>query len=377
MKKLCRIRLINWHYFVNETISVNGSCLITGENTAGKSTILDVIQLVLSTNQRKFNTAANEKSNRNLKGYVRCKTGIESQPYNRKGSIISYVALEFHDEKTDKYFILGVKIDSPDEDSSLTTKWFLEECSLEDLSFIVNDRPATNEEFRRNDRKVPLISQATEAKRRYARRLGDLEEKFFDMIPRSLAFKPMDNVKEFINRFILPERTIEVATLKNNISALRELEELMKLTKEKIDKLGIILKRGEEISDNQKEIQVNQILIAKAEIESAKQQLEMLEDTLKGDTIKLDALESKSKDLKEKYDQENQRLTNLKIALGQNETTLLITSTKNNIQSYRRDKVDAEKSQQNLLGMIQKFHTANIKLNELRDFILLKDDLLT
>ena len=376
MKKLCRIRLINWHYFVNETISVNGSCLITGENTAGKSTILDAIQLVLTTNQRKFNTAANEKSNRNLKGYVRCKTGIESQPYNRKGSIISYVALEFHDEKTDKYFILGVKIDSPDEDSSLTTKWFLEECSLEDLSFIVNDRPATNEEFRRNDRKVPLISQATEAKRRYARRLGDLEEKFFDMIPRSLAFKPMDNVKEFINRFILPERTIEVATLKNNISALRELEELMKLTKEKVDKLGIILKRVEEISDNQKEIQVNQILIAKAEIESAKQQLEMLEDTLKGDTIKLDALESKSKDLKEKYDQENQRLTNLKIALGQNETTLLITSTKNNIQSYRRDKVDAEKSQQNLLGMIQKFHTANIKLNELRDFILLKDDLL-
>ena len=137
------------------------------------------------------------------------------------------------------------------------------------------------------------------------------------------------------------------------------------------------MKRVEEISDNQKEIQVNQILIAKAEIESAKQQLEMLEDTLKGDTIKLDALESKSKDLKEKYDQENQRLTNLKIALGQNETTLLITSTKNNIQSYRRDKVDAEKSQQNLLGMIQKFHTANIKLNELRDFILLKDDLLT
>ena len=74
MKKLCRIRLINWHYFVNETISVNGSCLITGENTAGKSTILDAIQLVRTTNQRKFNTAANEKSNRNLKGYVRCKT---------------------------------------------------------------------------------------------------------------------------------------------------------------------------------------------------------------------------------------------------------------------------------------------------------------
>ena len=117
-------------------------------------------------------------------------------------------------------------------------------------------------------------------------------------------------------------------------------------------------------------------MIAKAEIESAKQQLEKFKDTLKGDILKLDALESKSKELKEKYDQENQRLTNLKIALGQNETTLLINSTINNIKTYLRDKDDAEKSQQNLLGMIQKFHTTNIKLNELKDFILLKDDLL-
>ena len=102
MKKLCRIRLINWHYFVNETINVSGSFLISGENTAGKSTVLDAIQLVLTTNNRKFNTAANEKSSRDLKGYVRCKTGNEDSTYFRTGSIITYVALEFYEEKTAK-----------------------------------------------------------------------------------------------------------------------------------------------------------------------------------------------------------------------------------------------------------------------------------
>lgn len=81
MKQLTRIRLINWHYFENETISLHGSTLITGENTAGKSTVLDAIQLVLTTNTRRFNIAANEKSSRSLKGYVRCKTG------NRRGNI--------------------------------------------------------------------------------------------------------------------------------------------------------------------------------------------------------------------------------------------------------------------------------------------------
>lgn len=80
VKKLCRIRLINWHYFVNELINVEGSFLISGENTAGKSTILDAIQFVLTTNRRRFNAAANEKSSRDLKGYVRCKRGMKRAP---------------------------------------------------------------------------------------------------------------------------------------------------------------------------------------------------------------------------------------------------------------------------------------------------------
>ena len=136
MKKLCRIRLINWHYFVNETINVSGSFLISGENTAGKSTILDAIQLVLTTNHRKFNTAANEKSSRDLKGYVRCKTGNEDNAYVRTKSVITYVALEFFEEKNGRYFTLGVKIDSPDEESKLITKWFREEGKLDELSFL-------------------------------------------------------------------------------------------------------------------------------------------------------------------------------------------------------------------------------------------------
>ena len=67
------------------------------------------------------------------------------------------------------------------------------------------------------------------------------------MIPKSLAFKPMDNVKEFINRFILSEKAIEVATLRNNIASLKELEDLMNVTKDKINDLKAILIKNEDI----------------------------------------------------------------------------------------------------------------------------------
>ena len=55
MKQLTKIRLINWHYFENETINVKGNILMTGINASGKSTILDAISFVLTAGDQNFN----------------------------------------------------------------------------------------------------------------------------------------------------------------------------------------------------------------------------------------------------------------------------------------------------------------------------------
>ena len=64
MKKLKKILLINWLYFSKELIEVGDVNFLTGKNGAGKSTVIDALQIVLlgETSPRNFNQAANEKS---------------------------------------------------------------------------------------------------------------------------------------------------------------------------------------------------------------------------------------------------------------------------------------------------------------------------
>ena len=179
-KILTKLRLINWHYFSNETITLKSTNLFTGENGAGKSTILDAIQLILTTNSRKFNQAANAESRRTLKGYVRGKTGEEGSEYLRTGAVISYIALEVYEESKQQYFVLGLKMESPDPESDIRKKWFCEEGTLDRLIFRVNNKPATDEQFRNGSKKVQTITQATEAKDRFLKRLGSLQYTSFD-----------------------------------------------------------------------------------------------------------------------------------------------------------------------------------------------------
>ena len=94
MKKLKKILLINWLYFSKELIEVGDINFLTGKNGAGKSTIIDALQIVLlgETNSRNFNQAANEKSQRTLDGYLRADMD-ENNPYSRRGKDFStYIA---------------------------------------------------------------------------------------------------------------------------------------------------------------------------------------------------------------------------------------------------------------------------------------------
>lgn len=353
-KVLTRIQLINWHYFENERISINGSTLISGDNTAGKSTILDAIQLVLTTNTRKFNVAANEKGNRNLKGYVRCKIGNIGETYLRKNLVPANVALEFYEEKGGRYFVIGVHMTSQDEESAVITKWYTVEGRLENLTFIVDNRPALAEEFRMDGKRIKYIDQKNMARDRFKRRLGNLDDKFFDIIPKSLAFKPMDNVKEFINKFVLSEDRIDVQTLRANIETLSELERLLERSGKQYNALGEILETNDKIEKKEHDITVNDFLLEFANKDALRQELEEKEKNIRMKSQAIESNQEQLKSIREKIKVLDEQIIAINIALDANSSNKMVEDAKRRIAKLEEEMEEQKSQEEKLKEQIDK-----------------------
>lgn len=368
MKRMTKIRLINWHYFVNETIDINGSFLLSGENKAGKSTIIDAVQYVLTTDSRKFNKAANEKSKRDLKGYVRCKTGAEGQNYKYKSSdnIISYVAVEFYDDKTNRNFVIGVKIDSPDENTTPSVKWYVVEGCIKDITFLTGNRPSTDNELKIKDKKLPLIHQQRDAKSQIMRRLGNLNERFFSLLPLSVAFKPMEDVKEFIYKFILEEHSIDIAPLQNSIRSLDELSQLMKDVEKRISQLDVILQLNNNIESNEMDSAVNDILLIIAEIESKNNAISNIEREIRLNKSKIAEAEERFNISDAQYQSKNSEINDLKVARETGECARLIRECENALERCKRNLENAEKQLNKIKGCIRQVKETQKALFELR-----------
>lgn len=337
-KTLTKLRLINWHYFSNETILLKNINLFSGENGAGKSTVLDAIQLILTTNSRKFNLAANNESKRTLKSYVRGKTGEEGNEYLRKGAVISYIALEIYEEAKQKYFVLGAKFDSPDLEGDIKRKWFCEEGTLDQLSFITDNKPSKDEQFRNNGKKVTFIQQTTAAKDRFRHRMGHLQENFFELLSRSMAFKPMKDIKSFVSQFILPEKNIDIDALRENIRNLKEMQLLFEEVQKQATALETIRQTYDNILHIEEQILVIDILLKIAEAESNKENQAGKEKQIAQEKQKKAQNEIDAQTTQIDIESLEERNNNVQIALNSGEKALLLSSIQSEIDRKKRDR---------------------------------------
>jgi len=335
------MKLINWHRFANCTIEFGESTLISGENGAGKSTLLDAIQFVITCSVNYFNKAAHENGKRRLTGYIRCKTGKENKPYERTGELSAHVALEFYEESRKRYFIVGAVVDSASEGQEVTVRYLMDDVRLSDELFFNGNIPKSITAFRSSNAKIKFWCKTqTEAKKVIKSRFGRIEDKFFTLIPKALAFKPIDDIKDFVYSYVLDEKEVNIDILRENVRSYQELEKTLQSVKKRLVKLETIAKYHAEVLDSAKKNNMYNYFLAQADVDLMKEAIKAAKHTITSETFRLEEEEKARTALIHERNQKQELETALRVEMSQNKDFLAYEAQQKELLKLQEEEKD-------------------------------------
>lgn len=368
MKKLTRMKLINWHRFENCTIDFGDSTLISGENGAGKSTLLDAIQFVVTCSSNSFNKAAHENGKRKLTGYVRCKTGRESKPYERTGEISAHIALEFYEESKDRYFIVGAVVDSASEGQETTGRYLIDNKRLTEEMFFNGNSPRSISEFRTVNKSIrQWCKTQIEAKKMIKARFGRIEDKFFSLIPKALAFKPIDDIKDFVYSYVLDKKDINIEVLRENVRSYQDLQRTLESVKKRMEKLEQIDRFHRDVADGMKKDNMYEFYLSQVEVDISKKLIQRLEAEIKAEEYRGNEVQKDLQATSAEKDQKLELETDLRLELKQNKEYIALEEQQKERDRLKEEEKQALSEKQELKSSIKQSLDKVYKLLEVRD----------
>lgn len=135
--RITKVRLVNFHNFVNETIDVRdgGHLFMLGDNGSGKTTVLDAIHYVLTAGESmEFNSAARvagaKQGGRSIHGVV-LRYNIEKGALNPNGGT-TYAALEIAG-RNDRPVSICIGVSTHSMEESIERWGVIKECPVSEL----------------------------------------------------------------------------------------------------------------------------------------------------------------------------------------------------------------------------------------------------
>lgn len=372
MKVLRKMLLINWHYFHLEELHFDRINFLTGQNAAGKSTLIDALQVVLlgETSSSVFNKAANEKSERTIKGYLRGEMeddGEAGYRYLRTGNFSSYIVLEFQDDVKNASFSAGAVFDAM-EDGNHHYRFFIFDGKIPDHRFVQNDIPMNIEALRRflkqrYDKKHQWPDSNRAYREALAAKLGSLKHKYFSLLKKAVPFSPISDIEKFITEYVCDVRSrIEIQDIRENLRQYKKLEHVATEIEARIRQLEKIEAQYNEVTQLSERIHVQGYIIERAElqvllgkIDASRSEKASVEKRLGSLAADLKTLEGELEGLKASHDQCVAEKANSDLQKKYDALTQEINASKARLETGMRE---VERVQRNLKAYGAKWSTA-------------------
>ena len=289
MKLLKKLQLINWHYFAFQEIDFDQINFLTGKNASGKTTIIDALQLIIlgDTTGKYFNKSATDKSNRSLKGYLRCEFGDNDDGsiiYLRNGKFTSYIAAEFYDDVEQQSFTLGIVLDSY-SDESYDYKFFYFNGAFPDNHFVVNNIPMNQKDlhvFLMGKYNDVRFFETNSSYREFCKIIfGNLNNNFFSLFKKAIPFSPITNIEQFITEYVCDvKENINLTSMQENIRDYKQLEIAAQEVETRLTKLKNINDCFASWKVDSDKVSLQRYLVNRGELFLANKFLEKLSDNI-------------------------------------------------------------------------------------------------
>ncbi|ETT74133.1 chromosome segregation ATPase-like protein [Paenibacillus sp. FSL R7-277] len=350
MKWLKKLRLINWHYFADEVMDFGKQTLITGKNAAGKSTIIDAMQVLFVANQRmiKFNPAAHEDAKRTLLDYLKGKIGSDERGYVRDGDFNTYLLAEFEDQEKRESFVVGMVADVFSSLEHAEEFFILAPMNLDMLELIKPDgRLRSRDEFRgyyQGNSSIKSVFEQNKSQYQKAllSRMGHVHERFFQTFTRALSFKPIQNIRDFVYQNILDRQELQLGLMKENFAVHERYQfELQELQKRK-NKLGQIQERFQNVEKYRHLVIEQDYVIRSLRVLKEKETFDQLVLELQGINLKLEQTRSELELAKQKKEEATRQKDELSRKLYENSEEKRKNELDLNIESGKKSLIDLE-----------------------------------
>ena len=261
MIELRRIGLINWHLLPALDIDIAGDVGVIGENRSGKSTLLDLVQVVMTGNSGRYlrlNASANDSGRkRGLRSvHAYCLGRLSPDQVTRPRGALTYVFLAFSDPCAPaRSATIGLALEaSPSESSERTLGQFIlpgRTLSVADFIDVAGDgterprdwalvKPWLEQEGGKvyRDEAKTFVSDylkllSTDGKFRS-------DDQFLKAFVNAISFEQIPSATEFVRRYLLEDRPIRIGQLRESIATYQQLRKQVQDAKEKLERLEIM-----------------------------------------------------------------------------------------------------------------------------------------
>lgn len=250
--------LLNWHLLPAMDIDVTGNVGVIGENRSGKSTLLDLVQVVMTGNSGRYlrlNASANDSGRkrgmRSVHAY--CLGRLSPDEVVRKDGALTYIFLCFADPAdANQTATIGLALEaSPSENSERTLGQFILPGRMLSVADFI-DRELDGSERPRDWALVkPWLKQAgarlydDEPAKFVADYLKTLStgqkfinpDQFLKAFVNAISFEQIPSATEFVRRYLLEDKPIRIGQLRESIATYQSLRKNVEDARDKLTRL--------------------------------------------------------------------------------------------------------------------------------------------